>query len=334
MTSLAWPIPPKPATFSPDGAPDGVEVLFVNFAGTRPLLDAPLRSALVHTNGAENEGSVKSSWGWAHARPGSNTCPHYQVDRRARNDDGIARKMLPSNRRAIANATVDAYQDGRGDIAWWSLAIETADLGWPTPNRPDAPGGTVGFTDLQGETIAQILAYEAVVSPALLLSLLDQWYGSGIGGHTDPFGYPYTTLAKGKACPGDAKKAEIRSWIIPRAAAIHRAWTTTEQPVVIPPTPLPTPDPEETVMEGARRTLFIPRDADAQFIGWADELGAAIEVVWVDKQRADAHRGVPGLRLDDGLSIGGFSNCVLLGPLPTGDTRHQWTGAEFFRHVA
>lgn len=229
MTSLGWPIPPRPASFSPTGAPAGVEVRFVDFYLTRPWLSAPLRSAFVHTNGANGEGSVDSAWNWAHAKPNQNTCPHYQVDR-THNGVTRARKMLPSNMRAIANATVDSVQDGRGDVAWWSLAIETADEGW----GPGKPGGASGFDDQQGEVICQILAYEAMVSPALPIRLLDEWYGSGIAGHTDPFGYPYTTLARGKACPGDAKKRDVREWIIPRTLAIYTAWLQNTD-VIVPP---------------------------------------------------------------------------------------------------
>jgi hypothetical protein len=99
---LARPVPAKPATFAPELAPDGVEVKFVTFVLDRPII-AP-RSILTHTNAASREGSVESAWNWSHAAPNTNTVPTYQVDRR---HDGVwARKMLPSNRRAIANATV------------------------------------------------------------------------------------------------------------------------------------------------------------------------------------------------------------------------------------
>lgn len=100
-----------------------------------------------------------------------------------------------------------------------------------------------------------------------------------------------------------------------------------EHPVVIDPQPEPGDD------NMAKRTLFIPTDCDAQFLGWADDAGNAIELTWVTKAVADAHRGV-GVVIRDQLSLGGFGNCVLLGPVPVGDTRHNWTGAEFFRVVA
>jgi hypothetical protein len=101
--------------------------------------------------------------------------------------------------------------------------------------------------------------------------------------------------------------------------------------VPVDPEPQPQPTPAEDNM--AKRTLFIPTDCDAQFIGWADDAGNALEVWWVNKAVADAHRGV-GVVVRDGLSLGGFRNCILLGPIPQGDTKHQWDGSEFFRVVA
>lgn len=247
MTTLGRPTPPKPASFSPHGAPVGVEIKFVSFWQQRQLFAEPPRSLLAHTNGAENEGSIESASNWAEAKPNSNTVPHYQV---GRTHDGVtrARKMLPSNRVGIANATVmpgttrwssltkaqQAEILAHGQIRLWSLAIETADLGWPTPNRPDAPGGTVGFDDGQGELLATIIAYEANVSPNLPLVQLLEWWGAGIGAHTDPDGYPFTTTAPGKPCPGDAKKRDMREWILPRAVEIDTAWSG--HPIVIPPT--------------------------------------------------------------------------------------------------
>src|SRR5688500_375354 len=109
-------MPTKPAIFDPHGAPVGVEIRFVTFTATRTVMSAPPRLQLVHTNAASREGTIESSWNWAHARPGSNTLPHCQVDR-----DGRARKMLPTNRVGIANCT----KAPKAQVRNWSLAYET-----------------------------------------------------------------------------------------------------------------------------------------------------------------------------------------------------------------
>lgn len=217
--------PPKPEVIDATHAPAGVECKWVDFWQQRPL-QTP-RILLVHTNGASREGSIEAAWNWAHAAPNKNTIPHYQVDR---THDGVtrARKMLPSNRRGIANATVLAYQGSHGNIRDWSLAIETADLGWPDP------GGACGFDAGQGELIAQIIAYESVLW-GFPIEYPTEWFGTGVGSHTEPFGYPYTTTSVGKPCPGDAKKRDMREWVMPRAREIRDAWTAAEHPIVIDP---------------------------------------------------------------------------------------------------
>ncbi len=140
---FACMIPPKPAAFAAHLAPDSVEVKFVPFFEDRKRFDAPPRLLLVHTNAASGEGTVESAWNHTNAAPGTNTLPHYQVDR-----DGRARKMCPSDRRGIANGTVgdqnkmwkslpaDQQDDikAHGNVQHWSLAIETADTG--TEARP------------------------------------------------------------------------------------------------------------------------------------------------------------------------------------------------------
>jgi hypothetical protein len=236
---LARPVPAKPATFAPELAPDGVEVKFVTFVLDRPII-AP-RSILTHTNAASREGSVESAWNWSHAAPNTNTVPTYQVDRR---HDGVwARKMLPSNRRAIANATVtSSHSDwdsldaaeraditAHGQIRDWSLAIETADLGFPTPGEDE------GFELDQADLVATCIAYESVVH-GFPLDPLTAWHGAGVATHTEPFGYPFTTTARGKTCPGRTKKQEFWAFVLPRARQIKAAW-------LAPPPPPPDPDP-------------------------------------------------------------------------------------------
>lgn len=238
-------IPTKPGAFRADLAPVGVEVKFVDFVAERPRLKAgKARSILIHTNAARREGSIESAWNHSHADPNTNTVPTYQVDM---THDGVtrARKFLPSDLRPIANATVTqqtkfkpggpliwptlsaaVQQDilAHGNIRDWSLAIETADTG------TDADPGISAFDAGQLETISAIVAFESIVH-GFPLRLLDAWHGSGVGGHTAPFEFPFTTIKQGKFCPGDKKKAQITDVIIPRAIAIRAAWTGNAAPV-------------------------------------------------------------------------------------------------------
>lgn len=205
-------IPPKPAAFTPEGVPVGVEINLASYWSTRALITP--RIQLCHTNAASREGSIESSKNWLESAPGVHTLPHYQVDR-----DGRACKFLPTNRKGIANQTVAAYRGTHGTVQDWSLAYETADTGMiADPTVSD-------YTDPQAETLAQILAYESIVH-GIPLELPTEWYGSGTASHTDPFGYPYWTNAQGKTCPGAKKKARLRSTILPRAREIRDGWTT------------------------------------------------------------------------------------------------------------
>jgi hypothetical protein len=225
-------IPPKPERFDVLLPPPGVEARFVEFWRDRPLLPAPARSMFAHTMAASVATSLQSAWNHAHRAPGTNTCPTYAVGL-----DGAARKMLPSNRRSIATSTVAEYElagdDPRnpwstyapslrpktnvGDISWWSLSIETADTGYLADPTISA------FTSEQVETLAVIYAYEATVNEFPLTKLAD-WWGAGCGTHTEPFGYPYTTLYQGKFCPGSKKKAQFWAEVLPQANAVVAAW--------------------------------------------------------------------------------------------------------------
>jgi hypothetical protein len=221
-------IPPKPAAFTPEGSVPGVEIKNITFLSDRPLLKVSPRLLLVHTNAASVEGTVESAWNHTHANPNENTCPHYQVDR-THNGATRARKMLPTNRRSIANATVKEFEGGHGDVSWFSISIETADLGFPSKaNGFKAPGGTIGFDPQQGELIAQIIAYESIVH-GFSIETPKEWFGSGVGCHTEPFGFPHWTLFKGKECPGAQKKLDMRTWIMPRANEIKSAWLGAKQ---------------------------------------------------------------------------------------------------------
>lgn len=212
-------IPSRPSVFAPNRAPGFVELRFDAFRTVdgdvwweyRPVIRPRLQ--LVHTNGARGEGSIESAINWGNANPGSNTHPHYQVDRHR------AAKFVPTNRKAIGNKTIADYRGTHGDVADWSLVIETSDEGWPTP------GEAGGFIGDQPEMIAQILAFEAITHPDIVLAPPAAWWGAGTAAHTDPFGWPYWTNAKGKTCPGAEKKRQLRELILPRAREIYTAWT-------------------------------------------------------------------------------------------------------------
>ena len=241
-------IPPKPAVFSPEGSVPGVEIKSVNFLADRPALKVKPRLLLVHTNAASQEGDVESAWNWSHAAPNENTLPHYQVDR-THNGVTRARKMLPTNRRSIANATVKESRGKHGDVSWFSISIETADLGFPMEaNGFKAPGGTVGFDPQQGELIAQIIAYESIVH-GFPIATPKEWFGSGVACHTEPFGFPHWTIKKGKECPGTQKKIDVREWIIPRANEIKQAWLGTKD-APAPTLPKSKPTSTYTVVAG------------------------------------------------------------------------------------
>ena len=217
MSLLDEPIPPRPAEFSPYGAPPGVTVDLDAFhafdAAGRPLRAAWWRTRqiiaprllLVHTNGARGEGSLASQRNWANADP-SNTHPHYCVNAPQ------PTKFVPSNRKAIGN-----YK-----VADWSIVVETADAGWPTP------GDAGGFLYDHAEIVARIIAYESIVADllgsAMPIEYPDRWDGAGVASHTEPFGYPYWTNVSGKACPGRTKKRQVRDEIMPRARQIRAAW--------------------------------------------------------------------------------------------------------------
>jgi hypothetical protein len=239
-------VPPRPATFAFDKAPPGCEVLFITFWRDRLLLDGGrARLQLVHTNAASREGSIDSAWNWAHAKPNSNTIPHYQIDR-----SGRARKMLPSNRRGIANATsrdAPGYAV-HGNVRNWSLAYETADTGYL------ADPGISAFTEAQVERVATILAYESITagggdSLGIPLSYPSTWHGAGSACHTEPFGHPYWTVEAGKICPGAKKKQQVRERILPRAREIAAAW--------LGQTPPPTPPEEDDEVTEADKLQII-----------------------------------------------------------------------------
>lgn len=242
-------IPAEPASITATGAPFGVEVKSVLFAASRPAF-VP-RAIHIHTNGASREGSIYSAWNWTHANPGSNTLPHYQVDM-THGDVTRCRKMLATNLRGIGSGTVTSSNGdwptltdeqratitAHGDCRHWTIVVETADTGYladPTISAFDAG---------QVELIATIVAYEAIVWDIPLVTQVDYW-SPGVAAHTDPYGYPYTTLMRGKICPGGKKKMQVRDSILPRAQEIYAAWTA--------PPPAPEPGDDDLTPEQSQQ---------------------------------------------------------------------------------
>lgn len=208
-------IRPRPKSYDPMLAPPGVELNLHPRWTERPLISA--RGLLVHTNGAQGTGTVVSARNWTLANWGVNAMPHYQVDL-----DGRAMKYLPSNRKGICNYTAD----------WFLLSVETADGGW----GPGDPGTDFEFTPKQMETLAHIVAYEAITHkfPIVIPTTPD---GTGVASHTDPFAFPYWSKYPGKPCPGIAKKKQVREVLLPLAQIIVNTW--------INPDPVPESNKED-----------------------------------------------------------------------------------------
>jgi hypothetical protein len=88
--------------------------------------------------------------------------------------------------------------------------------------------------------------------------------------------------------------------------------------------------------------LLVLSDSDAQFLAVTDSQGQALFVTWagpgsaIVDQVVGAHRGEAHRKGHDFEQLGdiaGLFNCALVGPLPVGDGRHDWSGAEFWRWV-
>jgi hypothetical protein len=88
--------------------------------------------------------------------------------------------------------------------------------------------------------------------------------------------------------------------------------------------------------------LLVLTDSDAQFLAETDAQGQALFITWagpgspavdaaVSAHRSEANR--KGHPFEQSGNIAGLFNCVLVGPLPVGDSRHTWhgEGVEFWR---
>lgn len=254
MSILNQPIPARPKTFSPEGAPPGVALYLdayetlsdgYHWKAARPSIRP--RVGIVHTNAASVESTQSAQVNWGRntsAGQGRNTTkPHYLVAH-----PGTfgwlehAVKVLPTNLRGIANSTGSDIerQFGEVDCSFWTYAIETADTG------TNADPGISDFLAVSkhgpvpvphAELVARIFAYESIVWDHPL-DLPEEWNGTGIATHTSPFPFPYYTTKKGKSCPGDKKKATFQREIIPRAQQIREAWLNPSQGgIVVTPAP-------------------------------------------------------------------------------------------------
>jgi hypothetical protein len=196
--------PIKPPSFAPDAAPVGVQIRWFTKWASRAIIRA--RGLLVHTNAGSKPASLNGIYTYGNVD--GNTKPTYQVQ-----GDGTAGKFLPSNRKGQANYRADDF----------FLSIETQDDGWPTP-------GDIPWKPAQAERIAEIIAFESIVNDFPIETPL-KWDGTGVGAHTDPFGYPYWTKYDGKVCPGSKRKAQLRNEVMPRARAIRDHWLAPVQPI-------------------------------------------------------------------------------------------------------
>jgi hypothetical protein len=223
-THLQVMFPLKPPSFAPDAAPVGVQIRWFATWATRRKIVA--RLLLVHTNAARGPASLNSIYTFGSID--GNTKPTYQVQ-----GDGTAGKFLPSNVEQSANYKANPF----------SLSIETQDDGWPTP-------GDIRWKPAQAERIAEIIAFESIVN-GFPIETPDTWDGSGVGAHTDPFGYPLWTNSQGKVCPGSKRKAQLRDEVMPRARAIRDHW-------LAPPPPIPESEEDDEDMVTTRKIFKAP----------------------------------------------------------------------------
>ncbi len=237
MSLVGDPVPPKPSSFTAHGVPPGWDAIndaFGSWSTSRPFI-VP-RVLVIHTNAASGESSIDAAIRWGNSSS-SNTKPHGQAAKPR------PAQLLPTNRRAIVNATWDSIQNRLGvdDSSFWSCGLETADMGsirarnagysWPTDCGP--------FLYDHEELIARWCAYKCIAHqiPPVWLPFSEHnfTHGRGIITHTDPFPPGYFTIVDGKTCPGSTKKERTRTVIVPRAAEIYKVWTGQILPPVVKP---------------------------------------------------------------------------------------------------
>jgi hypothetical protein len=284
MGLVGDPIPSRPAAFTPEGAPPGVAVDFESYrrhngvdgpwCRQRPTIRPTTQ--VVHTNAAGGEGSTSSQVNWANSSK-NNTHAHYNVNAPQ------PTKHCPTDRRGIGNSTGEDLRRSAGvkDSSFWSIVIETADMGQTAAKAKGIDWGVDcgPFIHDHAEIVARILAFESIVWD-IPLAYPTKWTESGTICHTDPFPYPHFTTKKGKTCPGSTKKDQLQHDILPRANEIRAAWVgepspagTQERPdragesIALKPqdgarTPAPSPVDASSV-EGVVRTMRALKNGDS-----------------------------------------------------------------------
>jgi hypothetical protein len=109
-------------------------------------------------------------------------------------------------------------------------------------------------------------------------------------------------------------------------------WDVLASDIAIILNPPPTTPPGGD--DGMAIKVFQPVDCDAEFIGYCDILGNALQIEWIatakDQARRDAYLATGVVVVDRGERCpGGFVNCGLIGPIPTGDTKYTWSEGDF-----
>lgn len=78
-------------------------------------------------------------------------------------------------------------------------------------------------------------------------------------------------------------------------------------------------------------TLYELTDADAVFVGMSSD-GVGTDISWCDGSRADRYRAIATV-VRRPTTIAELQSMLLLGKLPTNDSRHNWDGSEFFEVI-
>jgi len=101
------------------------------------------------------------------------------------------------------------------------------------------------------------------------------------------------------------------------------------------PPPIPIPFGDDMQIR-----LLTLTDSDAQFLAETTSRGVALYATWAGPGSPSVDAAVAAHRVaaqqasypfEQSGDIAGLFNCVLVGPVPYGDSRHNWDGSEFWR---
>lgn len=116
---------------------------------------------------------------------------------------------------------------------------------------------------------------------------------------------------------------------------VMEQWADFIAPISFPPIPTPTPGGDDMQVR-----LLILSDSDAQFLAQTTDDGQALYVTWAGPGSptvdavVEAHHQAAIAKHQQVWTqpgdIAGLRNCVRVGPLPHGDSKHEWTGSEFW----